>query len=141
MEGEEGGGTESRARLADAAKEAMRDGLVSEGVGGGGGGWGVVCGGWVGGTLTPFCRGWPSTASCALCALLTSLPPHSHTRFNLLREEGEGYAKLLTLLNQQGGGKLEMDRVPAAVRGGGGGGGGTSVQCGDPAMGMGGYFS
>ena len=68
-------------------------------------------------------------------------PPHSHTRFNLLREEGEGYAKLLTLLNQQGGGKLEMDRVPAAVRGGGGGGGGTSVRCGDPAMGMGGYFS
>lgn len=36
-------------------------------------------------------------------------------RFNLLREESEGYAKLLSLLNQSGGGRLTADTVPVVV--------------------------
>jgi hypothetical protein len=37
-------------------------------------------------------------------------------RFNLLREESEGYAKLATLLNQQAAGRLSPEGTAAAVR-------------------------
>jgi hypothetical protein len=37
-------------------------------------------------------------------------------RFNLLREESEGYAKLATLLNQQGAGRLSAEGAAATVK-------------------------
>lgn len=43
-------------------------------------------------------------------------PPSPAPRFNLLREESEGYAKLATLLNQQAAGRLTPAAVPAVVR-------------------------
>ena len=47
----------------------------------------------------------------------TPRPPDPPTpRFNLLREESEGYAKLATLLNQQGPGRLTADAVAPVVR-------------------------
>lgn len=42
---------------------------------------------------------------------------HPGPRFNLLREETEGYAKLATLLNQQASGRLTDASTSAVVRG------------------------
>jgi hypothetical protein len=50
-----------------------------------------------------------STTSCLLC-------PCSSPRFNLLREESEGYAKLATLLNQQAAGAVSAGATDAVVR-------------------------
>jgi len=40
---------------------------------------------------------------------------YTQRKFNLLREESEGYAKLVTLLNQAGSGSLQQCRADAAV--------------------------
>jgi hypothetical protein len=40
---------------------------------------------------------------------------YTQQRFNLLREESEGWAKLFTLLNASGAGKLTVEGAAAAV--------------------------
>lgn len=55
-------------------------------------------------------------AGGARCAPIPC-PPPSPPRFNLLREESEGYAKLATLLNQQAAGALTPDTTQAVVSG------------------------
>lgn len=52
-------------------------------------------------------RSAPASPPCAA--------PAPRPRFNLLREESEGYAKLATLLNQRAAGCLSDDAVPAVV--------------------------
>lgn len=49
------------------------------------------------------------------CLSCSAPPPNPGSRFNLLREESEGYAKLATLLNQQAGGALTPATTPAVV--------------------------
>ena len=50
------------------------------------------------------------------CCLPAARPPARPPRFNLLREESEGWAKLATLLNQQAAGVLTPATAPAVVR-------------------------
>ncbi len=53
--------------------------------------------------------------SCTKAAFHVPPARPLHSRFNLLREESEGYAKLATLVNQQASGRLTDATAPAVV--------------------------
>ncbi len=48
------------------------------------------------------------------CLCLNNAPPHH--RYNLLREDSEGYAKLIAALNQHGSSALNEASIPALLK-------------------------